>query len=304
MRDLHLLPKVRDSLSTLYLERARIDRKESSIVAHTEDGRIPIPAASLAVLMLGPGTSITHAAINVLADSNCLVIWCGEQNVRFYASGMGGTRNARPLLLQANLACDETNRLQVVRRMYEARFGEELDPDLEIAQLRGMEGARVRDAYARLAEETGVGWSGRSYDRTDWGSSDTVNRAISAANACLYGVCHAAILSAGFSPAIGFLHTGKQLSFVYDIADLYKIDVTLPLAFRAAAETEQGIGSVVRRACRNAFRELKLLRRIVPDIQNVLGLKTETQDESPIDSDPALPLDLWEPTEEGTRWSS
>ena len=295
IKDLHLLPKFRDRLSYLYVEHSIIDRHDNAIAVHDAEGTTPVPVASIAVLMLGPGTKITHGAISVLADNNCLVIWCGEENVRFYACGMGGTRSAAPLIHQARMASDEELRLQVVKRLYKMRFVEELPEDITVEQLRGMEGSRVRTAYARLSAEYGVEWSGRSYDRGNWKSADPVNRALSAANSCLYGLCHAAIISAGYSPAIGFIHTGKQLSFVYDIADLYKVDLTFPLAFRIARENPPQLERAVRLACRDVFRETKLVERIIPDIRLALGESGDIE-ASEFDSDEALPADLWTPS--------
>lgn len=299
MKDLHQLPKIRDSLSYLYLEHCRVDRYQKSIAFHNAEGMTPIPAASLAVLMLGPGTDITQAAIAALADNNCLVVWCGEQNVRFYAAGMGGTRSSSALIRQAWLASDADRRLEVVKRMYEIRFGEPVERELTVQQLRGREGLRVRAAYAQLSQETGVPWTGRNYNRGEWSATDPINRAISAANSCLYGICHAAILSLGYSPALGFIHNGKQLSFVYDVADLYKIDLTLPVAFRAAAVPLSELERRVRLACRDAFHEQKLLSRIAPDIERALG-KAGFEDSSGllVDEDEALPTDLWDPESE------
>ena len=295
MDDLHELPKFRDALSFLYLEHVRIEQEEKSIACYDLEGKTPIPAAGLSVLMLGPGTNITHAAIRALADNNCLVIWCGEQNVRFYAFGMGGTRSARGILRQAELASDEDKRLDVVMRMYRMRFREKLPPNLTVQELRGREGIRVREAYARASRETGVPWSGRTYERSDWRSADPVNRALSCANSCLYGLCHAAILSVGYSPALGFIHTGKQLSFVYDVADLYKVDITIPVAFQAATEGEDDLERRVRLRCRDMFRESHLVQRVVPDIRTALG-ETEEPAQFEPDSDPALPTDLWLPS--------
>ncbi|HPP76508.1 MAG TPA: type I-E CRISPR-associated endonuclease Cas1e, partial [Armatimonadota bacterium] len=275
-------------------------RQDNAIAAHDASGVIPIPVAALAVLMLGPGTNITHAAISVLADNNCLVIWCGEENVRFYSSGMGGTRSASSLLHQARLASNDNTRLQVVKRMYRMRFAEDIPEDVTVEQLRGMEGSRVRTAYAKMSQETGISWSGRSYDRGSWKSADPVNRALSAANSCLYGLCHAAILSAGYSPAIGFIHTGKQLSFVYDIADLYKVDLTIPLAFRMAAQNPPQLERSVRLACRDIFKESKLVERIIPDIRLAIG-ESNQDDFSVYDADEALPADLWAPKDEGNE---
>ncbi|MDO8586861.1 MAG: type I-E CRISPR-associated endonuclease Cas1e [Armatimonadota bacterium] len=298
VKDLHLLPKFRDSLSFLYVEHARIDRHENAIAIHDADGLTPAPVASLAVLMLGPGTNITQAAVTVLAENNCLVIWCGEENVRFYASGMGGTRSAARLIWQARLASQEDTRLQVVKRMYRMRFEEEVPEDITVEQLRGKEGSRVRTAYARMSAETGLSWSGRSYDRGNWNAADPVNRALSAANSCLYGLCHAAILSAGYSPALGFIHTGKQLSFVYDVADLYKVDLTIPLAFSAAADNQPQLERTVRLGCRDLFRETKLVERIIPDIRLALGEVGNIEENSLFDEDEALPADLWTPSSE------
>jgi CRISPR-associated protein Cas1 len=159
--------------------------------------------------------------------------------------------------------------------MYAMRFEEDLPLELSIEQIRGREGVRVRQAYATLSRETGVPWNGRAYRRGDWSAADPVNRALSAANACLYGLCHAAIVATGFAPGLGFVHVGKQLSFVYDIADLYKVDVTVPAAFRAVRAGLDQLESRVRRSLREEFRASRLLERIVPDIQSVIGLRPE-----------------------------
>jgi CRISPR-associated protein Cas1 len=194
------------------------------------------------------------------------------------------------------MACDSRLRLEVVKRMYRMRFKEPVDETLTVEQLRGLEGVRVRQTYARMSKETGLEWSGRNYDRTSWAAADPVNRALSCANSCLYGLCHAAILATGYSPAIGFIHTGKQLSFVYDVADLYKAEITIPLAFEVARDTPVQMERTVRLKLRDLFRETKLLQRVVPDIKACLGGK-DADDEIDFapDSDPALPTELWTP---------
>jgi len=295
MTDLHLLPKVRDSWSYLYIERGKIDRDAKSIAVHDERGKTPIPCATLTTLMLGPGTSITHAAVRTLAESGCLVIWAGEEGVRFYAQGMGETRSSQRLLRQAWLASHPERRLEVVARMYRARFQDAVDPTLTLQQIRGMEGVRVRESYARASRETGIEWRGRSYRRDDWRSADPINRALSCANSCLYGICHAAIVSAGYAPALGFIHTGKMLSFVYDIADLYKANVSIPVAFAAVADGTDELERRVRYRCRDIFRQHRVLQRIVPDIDRVLGGDAESAAEADFDWDAAAPGGLWDP---------
>jgi len=296
MRDLHELPKFRDGLSYIYVEHGCIEQKHKAVELVDKEGRTMIPAAALGVLMLGPGISITHAAVRSLADNGCLVVWCGEDGMRCYAQGGGETRRAYHLLRQAELAGDPDNRLKVVLKMYLYRFGEQLQPGLSIEQIRGLEGIRVRSAYASASREYAVPWHGRRYDRNNWSGGDPINRALSAANALLNGLCHSAIVSGGYSPALGFIHTGKQLSFVYDIADLYKVDVTVPLAFRIVAESDEHIGPRVREACRETFKEQRLLQRILPDIDTILDISEDVLvagEEA--DSDPARPEPLWTP---------
>lgn len=298
LKDLHLLPKVRDSWSYLYVEHAKIDQDQKAIAIHDANGKVPVPCASLTTLMLGPGTSISHAAIRSLADNGCLVIWSGEEGVRYYAQGMGETRSAQNLYRQAVLWADPTKRLGVVYRMYRMRFAEPPSAALSLEQLRGLEGVRVRDAYAHASRETGVEWKGRSYKRDSWADADPINRALSSANSCLYGICQAAIVSAGYSTALGFIHTGKMLSFVYDIADLFKADLTIPVAFRTVAEGTEQLERRVRYRCREVFASARLLPRIIPAIDTALGAGGELDSLGPIDFDldEAAPGGLWDPT--------
>lgn len=296
MRNLQELPKIRDSLSYLYLEHGRLEQERLSVSFIDKNGRTPVPAASLSVLLLGPGTSVTHAAVKALADNGCLLLWTGEDGMRLYAQGSGETRKAYHLLRQAELAGDLAKRTQVVRRMYEMRFDHLLDPALTIEQIRGLEGVRVRTAYAHAAREWQVEWHGRQYDRNNWANSDPINRALSIANGLLNGLCHAAIVAGGYSPALGFIHTGKQLSFVYDIADLYKAEITVPVAFWAVSMGAQNLDKRVRQGCREAFKAQRLLDRILPDIDRLLEADTLPPDTGPDpDTDPAAPGAWWGP---------
>ena len=159
--------------------------------------------------------------------------------------------------------------------MYRMRFFEEAPQRRSIEQLRGMEGARVRKIYREFAEKYGVVWRGRNYDRSNWDSQDYANRALSAANSCLYGVCHAAILIAGYSAALGFIHTGYSLAFVHDLADLYKMEIAVPVAFKIAAEEGANIEMRVRHTLRDDFRRIKLLERLIPGIESLFDAGEE-----------------------------
>lgn len=292
MRD---LPKIRDSISFLYFEYGRLEQSKLGVEFVNQQGRIAIPVASLSSLLLGPGTTVTHGAIKILTGAGCSLIWSGEGGVRCYAQGIGETHKAYRLVRQAALSSDDTSRLQIVERMYRARFTEPLPDNLSLEQIRGKEGIRVREAYASSARKYNVEWNGRSYNRGNWANTDPVNQLLSAANACLHGFVHAAILSSGYSPALGFVHHGKQLSFVYDIADLYKMQITVPVAFATASEALEKPETVVRKRCRDAFNHLKLLQRIVRDIDRILDISQKLEDtgDFDIDADSAMPTSWW-----------
>lgn len=291
--NLRSLPKVRDSWSYLYADRCRIEVEDKSIAILDEHGKTPVPCSSLSLLLLGPGSTVTHAAIRALADNGCMVAWTGEEGVRMYAFGTGETRSARNLYRQIHRWADKEQRIQVVRALYALRFPKDaITPHTTLKQLRGMEGARMRHTYADMSNRTGVPWHGRMAGKGKWEQADPVNRALSSANAALYGICHAAIVALGYSPAVGFIHTGKQLSFVYDIADLYKTSVSIPAAFATAAINPENTESHARQLCRDAFRERRILERIVDDIEAVLK---SPEDLDPYAEDATLPGGLWDP---------
>lgn len=294
LQNLQELPRFSDGLSYLYVEHAVIEQEARAIAVFREEGSVLVPVANLGMLALGPGTRITHAAIRTLAASGVTVLWVGEEYGRFYAQGLGETRSARRLMKQARIWAHPRLHMEVVKRLYRYRFPEPLPEDLTLEQLRGYEGVRVRDTYARFSKETGVPWHGRNYDRGNWGAADPVNRALSAASAFLYGVVHAAIVSSGYSPALGFIHVGRQLSFVYDVADLYKAVTTIPAAFHTVAESEYKVESRVRGKLKEMLREKKILRRAVSDLHKLFAGLVKDLDE---DEEGALdPLSsLWDP---------
>ncbi len=267
---------LKERAALVFVERAQIDVKDGAFVAINADGtRTHIPVGGLACLMLEPGARISHSAIALAARAGTLVTWVGEAGVRLYAAGQPGGARSDKLLWQASLALDPAARLRVVREMYRIRFGELAPQRRSVNQLRGIEGARVRASYDLLARQNGVEWKRRRYDPTDWDSSDIPNRCLSAATACLHGLAEAAVLAAGYAPAIGFLHTGKPRSFVYDVADLWKISTVVPEAFRIAGKAQRGkldmpVERAVRLACRDTFRSTGLLSKIVPGIEAVL----------------------------------
>ncbi|SHM16895.1 type I-E CRISPR-associated endonuclease Cas1e [Vreelandella subglaciescola] len=272
----------KDRMSMIFIGMGQIDVRDGAFVVIDEVNgeRMHIPVGSVACLLLEPGTRVSHAAVKLAATVGTLLIWVGDAGVRLYSAGQPGGARSDKLLYQAKLALDDSLRLKVVRKMFELRFGEEPPSRRSIEQLRGLEGARVRKTYQLLAKQYGVKWHGRRYNPAEWGASDVPNQCLSAATACLYGITEAAILAAGYAPAIGFLHTGKPLSFVYDIADIVKFETVVPAAFRVAARNPTRPDRDVRIACRDAFKQSRLLQRLIPMIEEVLSAG---------DIDPPLP---------------
>lgn len=283
---------IKDRNSMIFVGMGRIDVKDGAfcVVDEVNGERMLIPVGSVVCIMLEPGTRVSHAAVRLAAQTGTLLIWVGEAGVRLYAAGQPGGARSDRLLYQAQLALDESLRLKVVRKMFELRFGEPAPERRSVDQLRGIEGARVRKMYELLAKQYGVTWHGRRYDPKDWAKGDTVNQCLSAATACLYGVTEAAILAAGYAPAIGFLHTGKPLSFVYDIADIIKFETVVPVAFRVAAKSPALPDRETRLACRDAFRASKVLTTLIPLIEDVLAAGEISPPLPPEDAQPpALP---------------
>ncbi|MCD0485206.1 type I-E CRISPR-associated endonuclease Cas1e [Streptacidiphilus sp. ASG 303] len=293
---LAMLPKIGDALSFLYLDMVRIVQDDTGVCAQIETrtglDTVYIPTAALSCVLLGPGTSITARALSTFARHGTTVVCTGSGAVRAYAGIQPASLTTEWLEKQVRAWADETPRLQVAVRMYERRFDDTVPPGITLAQLRGMEGQRMKALYRILAQQHGIGRFRRAYDPAQWDTQDPVNLALSSANTCLYGVVHAALLAMGCSPALGFVHTGTQHSFVYDIADLYKADTTIPLAFSLhdSSNPEQE----ARRRLRDGFRLIKLLPRIVRDIQTMLSPNNDTDDEP--DQREVRLVHLWDPT--------
>jgi CRISPR-associated protein Cas1 len=286
---------IKDRVSMIFVYYGRIDVRDGAFVVINEiDGqdqeRKHIPVGSVACIMLEPGTRISHTAVKLAAATGTLLIWVGEAGVRLYSAGQPGGARSDKLLYQAKLALDENLRLKVVRKMFEMRFGEKPPERRSVDQLRGIEGIRVKKLYELLARQYKMPWRGRRYDPKDWDKGDMANKCLSAATSCLYGVTEAAILATGYAPAVGFVHTGKPLSFVYDVADIFKFDTVVPIAFQIAAKNPAEPDREVRIACRNVFRETRLLKKIIPSIEEMLAAGGITPPPPPEDAQPpAIP---------------
>ena len=268
---LQALPQIGDRLTFLYLEHCQINREDSAILIRDDRGTTRVPAAAITVLLLGPGTTVTHRAIELIGDAGVGIIWVGEHGVRFYAGGRPLTHRAHLLIKQAQLVSNQRSHLAVVRKMYRLRFPDEDVSGLTTQQLRGREGSRVRKAYRAASKKWNVPWNGREFDPDNFSSGDPINQALSAGHACLYGLAHAVIAALGCSPGLGFIHVGHERSFVYDVADLYKAEITIPIAFEIAAQQPVDLPGAVRRRVRDEMASTHLLERMVRDVRFLLS---------------------------------
>lgn len=280
--DLTELVRAEDRLSFLYTEHSSISRDANAITITDADGTVHVPAVQLGVLLLGPGTSVTHQGIVTLAESGSTVVWVGEHGVRYYGHGRSLTLSSRLIEAQAKVFANRSLRLRAARYMYGMRFPGEAGVDgYTMQQLRGREGARVRSVYREHSKRTGVPWKRREYQPGDFEGSDPINLALSAAHTCLYGVVHAIIVAIGCSPALGIVHTSEIRSFVYDIADLYKAEVSIPVAFDVVARGDSDdIERDVRRAVRDALVDGSIMKRCVRDIKAVLAFALSGEEDA------------------------
>lgn len=268
------LGRVQDRMTFLYLEHANVNRQDSAIQVTDQRGIVCIPAAMVSVLLLGPGVDVTHRAMELIGDSAMAVVWVGEQGVRAYAHGRSLNHSSRFLQAQATLVSNQRTRVAVARKMYQMRFPDQDVSGLSMQELRGKEGARVRNVYRQQSRKNNVPWNRREYNPDNFESGTPINQALTAAHQALYGLSYSVIVALGASPGLGFVHTGHDLSFVYDFADLYKAKISIPIAFEMTAKysQEKDLATRTRLAMRDAFRDGKILSQMVTDLKDLFGI--------------------------------
>jgi len=268
---LDALAPAKERWTPIYLEHGRLEVDDSSVKWIGADRTVlRIPAATVSVIMLGPGTTVTHAAVKACSQCNTPLCWIGEEGMRFYSFGVAPTHDNKNARRQVALHAARRSRQEVAIKMFLKRFPEEIVAGKTVAELRGLEGDRVKNLYSEFGSRYGVTWKGRKYDKDNWVLADGINRAISAANASLYALCTAVICSMGYLPQLGFIHIGGPLPFVYDIADLYKVETTFEAAFQTLGANENAREKEVLELLKIKIEERKLLKRIPVDIEELL----------------------------------
>jgi CRISP-associated protein Cas1 len=268
------LPQVRDKYPFIYLERGRLEIDDSSVKWIDCSGDvIRLPIATLNCVLLGPGTSITHEAVKVMAAANCSICWVGEDGLLFYASGITPTNTTHNFKRQMLLASDKKKSVEIARAFFAKRFPNAELKGKTIQQMQGMEGHRVKQLYEQKAIHYNVGWKGRQYTPGHFEMSDITNQIQTATTSALYGILNSAVHALGYSPHIGFIHSGSPLPFIYDMADLYKDELCVDLAFAMTLD----MGGVynkhrVSAAFRKRVLDMDLLSKIGTDIETLFGV--------------------------------
>ena len=273
------LSRASDRISFLYVERARIEQTNYGVKIIEGDRQTDVPVTNFLCLMLGPGTSITHRAVANVAAAGCSIVWCGENGFTFYAFGRPLTDSAKNTLKQMRLHENKGAHIAVIRKMYKIRYPDLHAKSKPVDVLRGEEGRRVKALYEELSRKHQIEWDGRKYDTGDFDSQDAINKSLTYANQILYAVVKAVINALGFCPSIGFIHTGHMDSFVYDIADLYKENFSIPIAFECAKDGDFN-RELIRRRMHDYIAEKDWIGVIVKDIENMFDIDCQTQDNS------------------------
>lgn len=268
-----------DRHGLVWLDRGRLEVEDGCLRFVTAGGGelapgdYQIPHQSLSIILLGPGSSVTHDALRLLARHGCALAAIGEGAVRFYTAPPLMPDSSAIARAQVTLWADPRTRMEVARAMYALRFGE-IVRTRDIAVLRGQEGARIKRSYQLAAERFGVSWKGRNYDRDNPNAGDLPNQAINHAASAMRAAACVAVAAVGAIPQLGFIHEDSGQSFVLDIADLYRHDVTLDIAFGAVKEAQK-TGEVIERTTRQRaaklFRQQAVIPSMIDRIKSLIG---------------------------------
>ncbi|MCS6803421.1 MAG: type I-E CRISPR-associated endonuclease Cas1e [Dehalococcoidia bacterium] len=270
-----------DRHGLLWLEYGRLSVEDGTLrfLAAKSDlfeaGDYAIPYQGISMILLGPGTSLTHDVFRLCARHGTLLAAVGEGGVKLYTAPPMGQGRSDVARIHAERWADPRRRLDTARRLYAWRFGRVL-PHRDIETLRGIEGARLKESYRLVAERFGIVWHGRWYDRNQPLAADLPNQAINHAATFVEAAAEIAVAAVCALPPLGFIHEDSSIAFTLDIADLWRVDLTLPLAFAAVRAYLDGKSESLEREVRYraalAFRREKLIPRMIERIKQLFDI--------------------------------
>ena len=262
----------RDRAGLLYLARGALTARDGTLAflqgeATSSDALLPgdyaIPLQGISMILLGPGSTVSHDALRLLAHARTALAAIGEDGVRMYTAPPLIPDRSGLARTQARVWADDKKRLDIARRMYAWRLGEVL-PHRNFDVLRGIEGARMKQSYRLIAKQIGVEWKGRHYDRASPDAADLANQALNHAASAVEAAAAIAVASTGTIPQLGFIHEDPGQSFVLDIADLYRDNITIPCAFRAAKRVAERPFENIERTTRRMTGETLAREGVIP----------------------------------------
>jgi CRISPR-associated protein Cas1 len=271
-----------DRHGLLWLEYGKLSVEDGTLrfmAAQSETldaGDYAIPYQAVSMILLGPGTSITQDVLRLCARHGTLIAAVGEGGVKSYTAPPLGQGRSDVARAHAERWADPKRRLDTARRLYAWRFGRVL-PHRDIETLRGIEGARIKESYKLVAQRFGITWHGRRYDRQNPNAADLPNQAINHAATFVEAAADIAVAAVGALPPLGFIHEDSSNAFTLDIADLYRVDITLPLAFSAVQAIQQKKSDLtvereVRKRAVRLFRQEKLIPRMIDRIKELFDV--------------------------------
>lgn len=269
-----------DRHGLVWLDRGRLEVEDGCLRFVTAGGgELPagdyqIPHQAVSIVLLGPGSSVTHDALRLLARHGCALAAIGEGGVRFYTAPPLLPDSSAVARAQVRLWADRETRMEVARAMYAIRFGDIVRTrDIEV--LRGREGAHIKESYQLAADRFGIPWHGRRYDRANPNAGDSPNQAINHASSAMTAAASIAVASVAAIPQLGFVHEDSGQSFVLDIADLYRHDILLEIAFGAAKEADRTgtpVERLVRRRAAKLFHRKSIIPSMIDRIKILVGV--------------------------------
>ena len=273
----------RDRAGLLYLARGALTARDGTLAfvqgeSTASDALAPgdyaIPLQGVSMILLGPGSTVSHDALRLLALARTALAAVGQDGVRLYTAPPLIPDRSGLARAQARCWTDEGQRLDVARRMYAWRLGKVL-PHRSLDVLRGIEGARMKESYRLIAQQIGVEWRGRRYDRARPNAGDLPNQALNHASSAVEGAAAIAVSATGTIPQLGFIHEDPGQSFVLDIADLYRASITIPCAFRAAKRVADqrldNIERVTRRSVGNTLAREQIIPAMIERIKSLFA---------------------------------
>ncbi|ABI62596.1 type I-E CRISPR-associated endonuclease Cas1e [Granulibacter bethesdensis] len=274
-----------DRAGLLYLARGQLVARDGTLAflrGPEEDETLPsgeygIPVQSISMILLGPGSTVSHDALRLLARADTALAAVGEDGVRLYTAPPLGPDRSAVARRQAILWADPKKRVDVARRMYAWRLGEVL-PHRDITVLRGIEGARMKEIYRLAAQRAGIVWHGRRYDRANPTAADLPNQALNHAATAMEAAAAIACAAVGAIPQLGFIHEDPGQSLVLDISDLFRDTVTIPTAFAAAKLAERGhenIERLTRRQTGRVLAERSVIPKMIERLKQLFEKETE-----------------------------